>query len=483
MPEFSVFYSWQSDLPTATNWTFIEDGLKKACKAICQDPELDCCPTIDRDTKGVPGAPAIPAVILEKIDNSDALVADVSLCYKNEVGERSPNPNVLFELGYAISKLGWERIALVVNEEFGTIDLLPFDLDKRRAVPYRAKQGEADRSESKKNLSLRLEAHLRTMILHEQSLPAPAMSPPPADLAIEAIDAGSSAVAAKIRDFWKWIVDELALIEPNYEVASGDDELVQLLETSLERASPVLRQFTRVVRSVSFSASTDIALRFATGFESILSKYDFGPDYRGGQSKGYEFDYWKCMGYELFVVLIAVFLGDRKFELASACFDLEYMPRTWRTAERGAVSFDRICDYSRIFEYAGKKSNRTCYLADLLQKRYAPEDGELPSFAEFIEADLLIYIAASNRRPPSYGFTHWRPWSTVYLSNHRPRFVSSAKSSKFATGIAEMIGIESIEEMKHFAKERFSKLSELWSGSHWYVPVFDSDFDAWGTTP
>ena len=121
MAEFSIFYAWQSGHPTATNWTFIKDALHKACKAVALDPNLNLHATIDRDTKGVPGAPAIPATILAKIDNGQAFIADVSLCYNEPNTDRAPNPNVLFELGYAIARLGWDRIVLVVNEEYGPI--------------------------------------------------------------------------------------------------------------------------------------------------------------------------------------------------------------------------------------------------------------------------------------------------------------------------------------------------------------------------
>ena len=33
----SIFYSWQSDLPSKTNRNFIEDAIKKALKSINKD--------------------------------------------------------------------------------------------------------------------------------------------------------------------------------------------------------------------------------------------------------------------------------------------------------------------------------------------------------------------------------------------------------------------------------------------------------------
>ena len=65
-------------------------------------------------------------------------VADVTFigtsAKKSDHGEvkRLPSPNVLVELGYAVARLGWERIILVMNLQFGPAERLPFDLRSRR---------------------------------------------------------------------------------------------------------------------------------------------------------------------------------------------------------------------------------------------------------------------------------------------------------------------------------------------------------------
>lgn len=48
---------------------------------------------------------------------------------------------MLVELGYAIARLGWDRIVLVMNIEFGPPERLPFDLRSRRyPTPFLAKR-------------------------------------------------------------------------------------------------------------------------------------------------------------------------------------------------------------------------------------------------------------------------------------------------------------------------------------------------------
>ena len=114
-----VFYSWQSDLPNSTNRGFIEKALNNAAKAIRNDDSIKVELAIDRDTQDVPGSPDIPSAIVEKIEKSQIFVCDVSIINKRSKFRNTPNPNVLFELGYAIKTLGLERIVMVMNTAFG----------------------------------------------------------------------------------------------------------------------------------------------------------------------------------------------------------------------------------------------------------------------------------------------------------------------------------------------------------------------------
>lgn len=141
--KYTIFYSWQSDLPNSTNRGFIEDVINRAVKDINSSDEYEAYVILDRDTKGVPGSPNISQTLLEKIKKCDAFVADISIVTGwKEPGDRpSPNPNVLLELGYAIALLGWERIVLFCNDIYGTDEKLPFDIRQHRRIDYRLSKG------------------------------------------------------------------------------------------------------------------------------------------------------------------------------------------------------------------------------------------------------------------------------------------------------------------------------------------------------
>jgi len=87
---------------------------------------------LDKDTAGVPGSPAITSTILEKIDTCGLFLCDVTLVAETRKGKKSPNPNVLIELGYAVARLGWQRVICVMNVAAGGPEELPFDLQLHR---------------------------------------------------------------------------------------------------------------------------------------------------------------------------------------------------------------------------------------------------------------------------------------------------------------------------------------------------------------
>ena len=137
-----IFYAWQDDLPQKYNRNAIRKALQIAAaelEAELSDDETEPFKIeLDEATRGVPGSPNIPKEILGKIQRADIFVADVSSINAKQIDEakKTPNPNVVFELGYAVAHLGWNRVILLVNEAHGSVKTLPFDFDRHRASPF-----------------------------------------------------------------------------------------------------------------------------------------------------------------------------------------------------------------------------------------------------------------------------------------------------------------------------------------------------------
>ena len=139
---FTIFYSWQSDLPDQVNAQLIRGVLGEAATELTEDDELGAKAVCDEATRDEPGSPKIVDKIFEKILKSDAFVCDLSKVHEATTfdGEirKFCNPNVAIELGFAVRELGWDRIILVFNKGYGTLPHdLPFDTHGNRAMPYR----------------------------------------------------------------------------------------------------------------------------------------------------------------------------------------------------------------------------------------------------------------------------------------------------------------------------------------------------------
>lgn len=116
-------------------------------------PQLEtkhsCTFHIDEATRKLAGAQNVPIAIIEKIRSADIFVADITSVTKDENLSKSfPNPNVVFELGYAAAHLGWARIVLLFNKAIAEFKDLPFDFDRQRISPYTLEPG-AEKAASK----------------------------------------------------------------------------------------------------------------------------------------------------------------------------------------------------------------------------------------------------------------------------------------------------------------------------------------------
>jgi hypothetical protein len=161
-----VFYSWQADLPAKDHRNLIETALKNAIETINKEESVVHELILDRDTKGVAGAPVIAQTIFGKVDQCTAFVADVTIVGRLTSGKAVINSNVSIELGYAFKAIPESGLILLVNRANGPIEDLPFDVKYRRVMPYDLAPGASaeDRRRVAKELQKDLENALRLLV-------------------------------------------------------------------------------------------------------------------------------------------------------------------------------------------------------------------------------------------------------------------------------------------------------------------------------
>ena len=133
----TIFYAWQSDLPRSENMNLIEKSITSAIKLLSKEKPINLSLSIDKATRKIPGTPDITDSIFAKISNCNVFLADITFINSDrENSRKTPNPNVLIELGYAARAIDWEKIICLFNEDYGSLKDLPFDLRNRRIMPY-----------------------------------------------------------------------------------------------------------------------------------------------------------------------------------------------------------------------------------------------------------------------------------------------------------------------------------------------------------
>src|ERR1700729_623270 len=97
MPDRTIFYSWQAQLPNSTNRGFIRDALDAAVAELASSEKVEDSPRpedspyenqaliIQSATEGVPGTPDIAATIIERITAADIVMVDISIVNKEAV--------------------------------------------------------------------------------------------------------------------------------------------------------------------------------------------------------------------------------------------------------------------------------------------------------------------------------------------------------------------------------------------------------------
>jgi hypothetical protein len=160
----TIFYSWQSDLNSKDNHFFIEGAIKASLKKLACNTPVNIELNFDKATRDVTGSPDISSTIFNKITSSNVFIADISFI-NPEIGgmRKTPNPNVLIELGYAVRNLGWDNIILIFNEAYGSLEDLPFDLRNHRVMRY-----SSDNKDAKKLLADTIRVAIRDM--HQSGL-------------------------------------------------------------------------------------------------------------------------------------------------------------------------------------------------------------------------------------------------------------------------------------------------------------------------
>lgn len=473
-PKATVFYSWQSDLPNATNRGLILDALERAAKKICSDDSVMVEPVLDRDTQNVPGAPDIAHTIFQKIEKADAFVADVSIINPG-LGRPTPNPNVLLELGYALKTLGNARTVLVANTVNGSVEMLPFDLRTKRVLTYRLPPGAEDKPDQRRKLQEGLEVALRAILLDWPAVQTSgAVSS--ADKAIENIEKGASSQSALCTRFMEEIAERVRELTPRLErekINEWDDQLVEAIRQSL----PLVTAFARVAEAAAIHDSQEAAFGLFRGFAPLLAQYEpaLVPE-ASDQIHPVQLDFCKFIGHEIMVILVAAHIRDCRWQrVAELGQQSVIIPNPYRGLLREPneipVTYRYASKHVALLEHRSVRLKMTplALHASILRERHeGVQLGDLSPWQRFQDADVFLFL----RSAPHPGCTIkdiWVPWSAALLNGTSPRYLVEATYRDKAKQLLEPLGVPDIDELRNRLKQAASVLHQIFR----YQYLFD----------
>lgn len=482
MADYTVFYSWQSDLPNSVNRGFIQNALGKAVQTIHNDPTVPQGLIVDRDTLGVPGAPDIADTIYEKIERARVFVCDVSIINKNtqfiegtqRPGQKlkfTPNPNVLLELGYALRALGATQIIGVVNLAFGEPEDLPFDLRPKRLLTYKLPddQGETeliDKGQVRKKLEKDLEQAIRLIL--NIAAPAPPSPPTLGEQARAAIETGQANRTLLVTRYVAWVVSELDKLAPDYSAGGAPDDL---LVQALDQTQSLVIDFARLAEIVAQVNEPELAHAVYKGFEGILNRYYVAYSF-SGNFQGYDFDFHKFLGHELFVTFFTFLIQQKRWKLIADLLTEQLFVENSPGDGPTTVRYDYVSDGVRLLPERNRRLAlaRISVHADLLNERHTQADlGTLVPMQRFIEADYLLFLRSEE----------WRPWSTIYMTQ-QPRYIIEASSTRYAQRLLPPLGVADVTALRARLRERAKQLKQM-NGPHWMFYVPQDSFDRIGS--
>jgi hypothetical protein len=464
-----VFYSWQSDLPNASNRGFILEALQRAASKIASDESVAIEPVIDRDTQGVPGSPDIAATIFSKITASDVFVADVSIVVR---GDRRaiPNPNVLIELGYALKTLGHEKVVLVFNRAFGQIEELPFDLRARRILAYEMPAEGTTRGPERRGLEGQLEAALRIALQHAQNAQEPPSIP-----ALEAIETQAPNRIPVLRRNLATILRKLEETQPTIYSHGGT---VDGLIGAIGQTQEAFAEFSKITEVIAALTDTDAAIEVVHWFGDVFAHYSHSEGF-SGRSSNADHDYFKFIGHELVVTFVAFLLKEQRWSLLDTVLS-EPIPMRYlaRLNGPGAVDWTFASDHLPLLLDEGRRKQRVSLHADILNERHTSGGlAAIMPMADFVAADYLLFLMGEIVQPDDVGVVmEWRPWSALYL-RHTPFFLRNAERKHVADQMIKAFHFSDVHEFKRRMLKRAPNLRLLFNSVFWIDPVRAEDIE------
>jgi hypothetical protein len=295
----------------------------------------------------------------------------------------------------------------------------------------------------------------------------------------QAVQEGRPDASAAVREFFFTLVKELDAQAPDLSVSGQTDEL---LLGALDAVKPLVVEFGTVAKAVAESGASEPARVLYKGFDLILERYHPAPGVSGSFYE-HQFDFYKFLGHELFVMAFAALIREERWQLVKELLEEGIYVRNAEGHRADLVHFEYVSEYLRLLEHRNHRLGlrRVSLHSDLLKDRHT--EGELAEVAPhefFMEAEYFLAMR-SMRDGDEEQWEAWRAWSVLHMPGRGPRFLIEAKSKKAALRLCEALGLSGVEQLRERITSTRRYLSRLFQRGLWTAPPSHLDLSEIGS--
>lgn len=291
--------------------------------------------------------------------------------------------------------------------------------------------------------------------------PAPAEGVDPIEAAIEAVNVSKARRVTVVHRAMVEIERSLASSEPrSFRTGGSVEELIAAIGGTVH----VMEEFTRLAEAVAAADDPGVARAVYKSLTPVIERY------AGSQSTPRfdrrDFDYYRFLGHEMLVTLMAMVLGARRFRLAGELVDHRFAIASDSHAPRLAT-FGAASDLLESLEQLSGKRRVLSMHAELLEGRHTRGPLARLPFDEFVAADYFLFLRGElePETAPQKRF-EWRPWSTAKM-HEPPWFLREPLTEELANALR----CGDVPALRARLRDRAPRLELLWIAGSWRSPV------------
>ena len=204
----------------------------------------------------------------------------------------------------------------------------------------------------------------------------------------------------------------------------------------------------------------------------------YDPQVLNGRTSNADGDYFKFIGHEMFVIMIAFYVREQAWGILTKILAEPILLQNRRHANGPSnVDWHYASDHLPLLLDESTKKKRLSIHSDILNTRHTTGGlSAIISMEEFSSTDFFLFLLGElSKAEYDKGFFEWRPWSVLYMKNV-PAFIKYAEQKQYAKQITDIFSVSDISEFKKRLKERYPVAQKLFGG-FWHLPILDPDID------